>query len=39
MDQIEKAKEMLKIKAMQEVKNKVPMEERFLFKLGKVSKK
>jgi hypothetical protein len=32
MEQIEKAKIMLRIKMMEEVKNKVPMEERILFK-------
>jgi hypothetical protein len=32
MKEIEKARIMLKIKMMEEVKNKVPMEERILFK-------
>jgi hypothetical protein len=32
MKEIEKAKLMLRIKMMEEVKNKVPMEERILFK-------
>ncbi len=32
MEDIEKARIMLRIKMMQEVKNKVPMEERILFK-------
>lgn len=32
MEEIEKARIMLRIKMMQEVKNKIPMEERILFK-------
>jgi hypothetical protein len=32
MEEIEKARIMLRIKMMEEVKNKVPMEERILFK-------
>ncbi len=32
MNEIEKARIMLRIKMMEEVKNKVPMEERILFK-------
>ena len=32
MKEIEKARRMLRIKMMEEVKNKVPMEERILFK-------
>ena len=39
MKEIEKARIMLKIKMMEEVKNKVPMEERILIKYESKQKK